>query len=155
MERIIQSAAVNVEILSSYGDLPLPSYQTAGSAGFDFFAAVESPVTVKPGDRALIPTGLKLAVPAGTELQIRPRSGLAAKNGVTVANAPGTVDSDYRGEIKIILVNLGKEPFTVERGMRVAQGVIAPYLRADFEVVSALDETERGAGGFGHTGLKR
>lgn len=144
---------VSIELLPHYGDLPLISYQTDGSAGFDFYAALEETITIEPGKREMVPTGLAFAIPAGLELQVRPRSGLAAKHGVTVVNSPGTVDSDYRGEVKIILVNLGDSPFTVERGMRIAQGIIAPYVKGNFKVVKSLTSTQRGDGGFGHTGL--
>lgn len=153
MIRMIQNVPLNIELLPSYEGLSLPVYQTEGAAGFDFLAAVEGPVEILPGKRAMISTGLKFAVPQGCELQVRPRSGLAAKNGVTVLNTPGTIDSDYRGEVKIILINLGDEPFVVERGMRIAQGILAPYYKAEFCVIDALDETERGSGGFGHTGV--
>ena len=153
MIRMIQNVSLPVEILPNYEGLPLPSYQTEGAAGFDFLAAVDEPVEINPGDRVMIPTGLKFAVPHGCEMQVRPRSGLAAKYGVTVLNTPGTIDSDYRGEIKIILINLGKEAFVVERGMRIAQGILAPYFKGEFAVVDALDETKRGAGGFGSTGI--
>jgi dUTP pyrophosphatase len=140
--------------LAHASDLPLPSYQTEGAAGLDLRAAVaaERPVTIAPGDRALIPTGLVLALPAGTEAQVRPRSGLAVRHGVTVLNAPGTIDADYRGEIQVILVNLGRASFTVERGMRIAQLVIAPAIRAAIRESSDLDETTRGVAGFGSTG---
>lgn len=134
--------------------LNLPGYATEHSAGMDLEAAVDTPLTLRPGERALVPTGLAIALPEGYEAQIRPRSGLAAKNGVTVLNAPGTIDADYRGEIKVILANLGTEPFTVERGMRVAQMVIAAYSRANWTLVETLDETARGAGGFGSTGTQ-
>ena len=153
MIRMIQNVPLNMELLPSYEGLPLPAYQTEGAAGFDFLAAVEESMEINPGEWVMVPTGLKFAVPQGCELQVRPRSGLAAKHGVTVLNTPGTIDSDYRGEIKIILINLGKETFVVERGMRIAQGILAPYYKGDFSVVDALDETERGAGGFGHTGV--
>ncbi|HEX2753150.1 MAG TPA: dUTP diphosphatase [Alphaproteobacteria bacterium] len=133
----------------------MPAYATALSAGVDLEAAVETPVTLKPGERQLIPTGLAMALPDGFEAQIRPRSGLAFKNGVTVLNSPGTIDADYRGEIKVILANLGAEDFTVERGMRVAQMVIAPYTQVAWDVVEELDETARGAGGFGSTGTQQ
>lgn len=132
--------------------LNLPAYATALSAGVDLEAAVEAPVTLKPGERQLIPTGLSIALPEGYEAQIRPRSGLAFKNGVTVLNSPGTIDADYRGEIKIILANLGAEPFTVERGLRVAQMVVSPCTQVSWQQVESLDETARGAGGFGSTG---
>ena len=135
-------------------DLPLPEYATAHAAGMDLCAAVETPVTLAPGARQLIPTGLSIALPVGYEAQIRPRSGLAFKNGVTVLNSPGTIDADYRGEVKVILANLGEAPFTVERGMRIAQMVIARHEVAQWNVVSSLDETGRGAGGFGSTGTK-
>ncbi len=132
--------------------LDLPAYETELAAGMDLAAAIAEPLTLAPGARALVPTGLAIALPAGHEAQIRPRSGLAARNGLTVLNAPGTIDADYRGEIKVILANLGAEPFTVERGMRIAQMVIAPVTRIIWDEVDALPETERGAGGFGSTG---
>jgi len=133
-------------------DLPLPAYQSDLAAGLDLLAAVEGPLTLVPGKRALVPTGLAMALPAGFEAQVRPRSGLAAKHGVTVLNTPGTVDADYRGEVKVILINLGEDPFVVERGMRIAQMVIAPVVKADIHEVGALSETVRGTGGFGSTG---
>ena len=133
-------------------DLPLPRYMTEGAAGMDVVAAVTEPVTLRPRARALIPTGLSVAVPRGFELQVRPRSGLALHHGVTVANAPGTVDSDYRGELGVLLVNLGEAPFVVARGARIAQLVLAPVARAHLELTDELDATKRGAGGFGHTG---
>ncbi|MCQ8240794.1 dUTP diphosphatase [Rhizosaccharibacter radicis] len=133
-------------------DLPLPGYATAGAAGMDLLAAVDAPVTVPAGGRVLIPTGLAVALPPGHELQIRPRSGLALKHGITLPNTPGTIDEDYRGEIGVILLNTGADPFVVERGMRVAQAVLAPVLRVAWREVDALDETGRAAGGFGSTG---
>lgn len=133
-------------------DLPLPAYETAQSAGMDLAAAIEAPVTLAPGGRAMVPTGLSIALPAGYEAQVRPRSGLAAKNGVTVLNTPGTVDADYRGEVKVILINLGDHAFEIERGMRIAQMVIAPVTQASFAEVDTLPETVRGTGGFGSTG---
>jgi dUTP pyrophosphatase len=135
-------------------DLPLPQYQTALAAGLDLLAAVptDTPVTLAPGARAIIPTGLAIALPAGTEGQVRPRSGLAAKNGVTVLNSPGTIDADYRGEVGVILINHGAEPFAVTRGMRIAQLVITKVEQAVFHEVASLDDTTRGAGGFGSTG---
>ena len=133
-------------------DLPLPAYETAQSAGMDLAAAIDAPVTLAPGGRAMVPTGLAIALPAGYEAQIRPRSGLAAKNGVTVLNTPGTVDADYRGEVKVILINLGDDAFEIERGMRIAQMVIAPVTQASFAEVDTLPETARGTGGFGSTG---
>lgn len=133
--------------------LPLPAYQSALAAGLDLLAAVpaDAPVTIAPGDRAMIPTGLRIALPPGTEGQIRPRSGLAMRHGITVLNTPGTIDADYRGEIQVLLVNLGREPFTVERGMRIAQLVIAATLQVTICEVAVLDDTARGGGGFGST----
>jgi dUTP pyrophosphatase len=135
-------------------DLPLPSYQSGDAAGLDLMAAVPegAPMVLAPGERSLIPTGLAIAVPSGFEAQVRPRSGLAARHGITVLNAPGTIDADYRGEIMVILINLGAELFTVTRGMRVAQLTIAPVVRASLAEVAELDPTPRGAGGFGSTG---
>lgn len=143
---------LRVERLPGSDDLPLPAYQTAGAAGLDLPAALGAPLELAPGARALVPTGLRLAIPPGYEGQVRPRSGLALRHGVTVLNAPGTIDADYRGELAVILVNLGSEPFTLRRGERIAQLVIAPVSRAEVVVVAAVDETARGAGGFGHTG---
>ncbi len=143
---------VSVKRLPHNDDLPLPSYESASAAGMDLPAAVMADVILDPGERDLIATGLAIAVPDGYEAQIRPRSGLAARNGVTVLNTPGTVDADYRGEVKVILVNLGNEPFTVTRGMRIAQMVIAPVVQAAMEQVDELPKTARGAGGFGSTG---
>ena len=143
---------VSVKRLPHNEDLPLPSYESASAAGMDLPAAVTADVILDPGERDLIATGLAIALPDGYEAQIRPRSGLAARNGVTVLNTPGTVDADYRGEVKVILVNLGKEPFTVTRGMRIAQMVIAPVVQATMEQVDELPDTARGAGGFGSTG---
>ena len=133
-------------------DLPLPAYASAGAAGFDFRAAVAGPVVLPPGGRALIPLGFACAVPSGSELQIRPRSGLAANHGVTVLNAPGTVDSDYRGPLMACLINHGTAPFTIARGDRVAQGVVATAPQVMIAEVDALDDTARGSGGFGSTG---
>ena len=133
-------------------DLAVPAYATSQSAGMDLSAAIDTPLILGPGERTLVPTGLAIALPEGYEAQIRPRSGLAAKNGVTVLNTPGTIDADYRGEIKVILINHGKEPFAIERGMRIAQMIIARYEQAAWSVVESLEETERGAGGFGSTG---
>jgi dUTP pyrophosphatase len=132
--------------------LPLPDYATAGAAGMDLLAAVHASVTIDPGKRALIPTGLTIALPPGYELQIRPRSGLALRHGITLPNSPGTIDEDYRGEIQIIILNTGDEPFTVARGSRIAQAVLAPVSRAQWEEVDCLERTVRGAGGFGSTG---
>lgn len=149
------NAAVAITQLPHAEGLSLPAYATEHAAGVDLEAAVGEPVTLKPGERQLIPTGLAIALPEGFEAQIRPRSGLAFKNGVTVLNSPGTIDADYRGEVKVILANLGTEPFTVERGMRVAQMVIARYERVAWQQVAELDETTRGSGGFGSTGVKK
>ena len=144
--------AIAVRRLPHGADLPLPSYATEGAAGMDLLAAVTTPITIQPGQRALIPTGLTLALPAGHELQIRPRSGLALKNGILVANSPGTIDEDYRGEVQIIVLNAGDAPFTVERGMRIAQAILAPVTRATWHETDTLPETTRAAGGFGSTG---
>lgn len=133
-------------------DLAAPAYQSDLAAGLDLRAAVEVPMVLDPGQRALVPTGFAMAIPAGFEGQVRPRSGLAAKHGVTVLNTPGTIDADYRGEVKVILVNLGEAPFEIERGARIAQLVIAPVHQAQIVEVGELSETERGAGGFGSTG---
>jgi len=141
-----------VQRLAHAEGLPLPAYATPGAAAMDLLAAVAAPVVVPPGGRVLIPTGLRVALPAGHEWQIRPRSGLALKHGVTLVNAPGTIDEDYRGEVGVILLNTGAEDFVVERGMRVAQAVLAPVVRAVFEEVVVLPETSRGTGGFGSTG---
>lgn len=134
-------------------DLPLPSYQSEHAAGVDLCAAVDGAIILEPGKRALVPTGIAIALPSNMEAQVRPRSGLAAKHGVTVLNTPGTIDADYRGEIKVILINLGEEPFEIQRGTRIAQMVVAPVSRVAFAAVADLDATERGAGGFGSTGL--
>jgi dUTP pyrophosphatase len=136
-------------------DLPLPSYQSSHAAGLDLHAAVpaDSPVVIKAGGRALIPSGIAIALPPNTEAQVRPRSGLAIRHGITVLNTPGTIDADYRGEIQIILVNLGAESFTVQRGMRIAQLVVAPTMRCEICELANLDETTRGAGGLGSTGV--
>ena len=141
-----------VRRLPHAADLPLPAYETAGAAGFDLCAAVPGTVTLAPGARALVPTGLAMALPPGHEGQVRPRSGLALRHGVTVLNAPGTVDADYRGEVMVLLVNLGDAPFAIERGMRIAQMVVAAHATVEIEPVEALDATPRGTGGFGSTG---
>jgi dUTP pyrophosphatase len=133
-------------------EVALPAYQSEAAAGMDLCAAVAEPVTLNPGERSLIPTGCAMAIPAGYEGQVRPRSGLALRHGVTVLNAPGTVDADYRGELKVLLINHGQSPFVVNRGDRVAQLVICPVARADLVVTGALDETARGPGGYGSTG---
>ncbi|MDP4601281.1 MAG: dUTP diphosphatase [Schleiferiaceae bacterium] len=134
---------------------PLPDYATPGSAGLDLRAHLPEPKVIQPGERVLIPTGLSLALPNGFEAQVRPRSGLALKHGITVLNSPGTVDADYRGDVGVILINLGAEPFTIEPGDRVAQLVIAAYAQVEWTSVEVLPETERGAGGFGHTGTQK
>ena len=136
-------------------DLDLPSYETAGAAGMDLRAAVsaDEPMTLAPGKRALVPTGFIMEIPAGFEAQIRPRSGLAFKNGITCLNTPGTIDSDYRGEVKVLLINLGDDAFVIERGMRIAQMVIAPVTQVSVAEISEVSETKRGAGGFGSTGV--
>ena len=134
--------------------LALPAYATPDSAGMDLLAAVAAPVTLAPGERRLVPSGLAIQLPSGYEAQVRPRSGLALKQGVTVLNAPGTVDADYRGEVGVILVNLGQAPFTISRGDRIAQLVVAPVIQARWAEVADLEESQRGAGGFGSTGVK-
>lgn len=148
------STAVRITRLPHGRDLPLPSYQSALAAGLDLVAAVpdNAPCAIAPGARALIPTGIAIALPAGFEAQVRPRSGLAVRHGLTVLNAPGTVDADFRGEVQVALVNLGTDPVTVVRGMRIAQLVVAPVTRVDLQEVATLDETVRGTGGFGSTG---
>jgi dUTP pyrophosphatase len=134
--------------------VPPPAYQTAHAAGLDLPAAVEGEITILPGQRVLVPTGWAMAIPPGYEGQVRPRSGLALKHGVTVLNTPGTIDADYRGEVKVLLVNLGQDPFVVRAGDRIAQLLIAPVVRASFEVVAELEDTARGAGGYGSTGVR-
>lgn len=149
----MQTVPVRVERLSHGADLDLPAYGSAEAAGCDLLAAVADRLILAPGDSAIVPTGLRIALPPGYELQVRPRSGLAAKHGVTVLNTPGTVDSDYRGEVGVVLINHGRAAFTVERGMRIAQAVLAPVLRIEWEPVTDLEATARGAGGFGSTGV--
>ena len=146
--------AVTVRITKEPGcdDLPLPAYETEHAAGMDLRAAVTMPFTLQPGERVLVPTGLCIALPEGYEAQIRPRSGLALKHGISLLNTPGTIDADYRGEIRIIMANLGQEPFVIQRGDRIAQMIVAPVTRVQWDVRDGLDETARGAGGFGHTG---
>lgn len=144
---------IKVKIINNSG-YPLPVYETFSSAGMDVRAAVKEPVVLGPLERRLIPTGLRVQLPHGYEMQLRPRSGLALKHGITLANSPGTVDADYRGEIAVILINLSNEPFTVNPGERICQMVIAHYTRIEWEAVERIDETERGEGGFGHTGLQ-
>jgi dUTP pyrophosphatase len=151
----VSKAELRVKRLPHGADLPLPAYQSAGAAGLDLLAAVaaDAPLTIGPGHRAVVPTGLAIALPAGSEGQVRPRSGLALRHGVTVLNSPGTVDADYRGEIQVILVNLGQEPFTVARGMRIAQLVVGSAMQLTIREIADLDETTRGVAGFGSTGL--
>ena len=144
---------IQVKVINK-GKQPLPQYATAQSAGMDLRANTTEPFTLTPLERKLVPTGLFIALPEGYEAQVRPRSGLALKHGITVLNTPGTIDADYRGEIGVVLVNLSNEPFTIEPGERIAQMVIAKHEQANFLVVEELDETERGAGGYGHTGVK-
>jgi dUTP pyrophosphatase len=148
----MMAVAVALQILPHGRNLPLPSYATAGSAGVDLAAAVDTALVLTPGERVAVPTGVALALPDGWEGQIRPRSGLALKHGITVLNSPGTIDADYRGEIRVILANLGNLPVTIARGERIAQLVIAPVSRAAWQVVADLPQTSRGAGGFGSTG---
>ena len=144
--------AVHITRDPECADLPLPAYETEHAAGMDLRAAVREPLTLAPGQRTLVPTGLRIALPPGTEAQIRPRSGLALKHGILLVNSPGTIDADYRGEIQIILANFGNEPYTVQRGDRIAQMIIAPVTKVEWVLSDALDETPRGEGGFGHTG---
>lgn len=135
-------------------EVSLPKYETSGSSGMDLAANIDDKITIDPGKTVIIPTGLSLSIPKGFEVQIRPRSGLAAKQKITVLNTPGTIDADYRGEIKVILINLGKDSFIVERGLRIAQMVVCPVVQAQLKEVDDLSETERGKGGFGSTGTK-
>ncbi|MFT9408224.1 dUTP diphosphatase [Acetobacter fabarum] len=151
-EKTSGTVGIKVRRLSHGLDLPLPAYATQGAAGMDLLAALDAPLRLEPGQRGLVPTGLSIALPAGYELQVRPRSGLALKHGIVLPNAPGTIDEDYRGEIGVIVMNAGQEVFVVEPGMRIAQAVIAPVIRATWIECDNLDETERGTGGFGSTG---
>ena len=144
---------VAIQRLPHADDLPLPAYATAGAAGLDLFAAVKTPITLEPGRHVPVPTGIALALPDGFEAQVRPRSGLALRHGVTVLNAPGTIDSDYRGEVTAILINPSKESFSIARGMKIAQLVVAPHARVEWNETATLETTSRGAGGFGSTGL--
>lgn len=144
---------VKIKIVNK-GQQPLPTYATAQSAGMDLRANIDAPIILRPMERQLIPTGLHIALPEGFEAQVRPRSGLALKHGITVLNTPGTIDADYRGELKVLLVNFSNTDFVINAGERVAQMVIARYEKVDFEQVIELDDTERGAGGYGHTGVK-
>ncbi len=144
---------IKVKIINRSGN-PLPAYETPGAAGMDVRACLDAPVTLGPLERALIPTGLRIQLPRGYECQVRPRSGLALKHGISLVNTPGTVDADYRGEIGVIVINLSREPFTINDGDRICQIVINQYTRVEWEAVERLDETERGDGGFGHTGVE-
>jgi dUTP pyrophosphatase len=150
------SEHIKVKITRMIGasqDLPLPTYATAGSAGMDLFAAVETEVTIQPLETVLVPTGYSIELPEGYEAQVRPRSGLAIKSQIGILNSPGTIDSDYRGEIRVILTNFGRHPYTVKRGDRIAQLIVQRYARVQWEEVGKLSETRRGEGGFGHTGV--
>ena len=149
----VESVEIEVVRLAHGHDLALPDYASAAAAGADLLAAIDQDIELGPLERRIVPTGISIALPVGFEGQVRPRSGLAAKNGVTVANAPGTIDADYRGEVGVILINLGQEPFRITRGMRIAQLVVARHARAVWREVSELDRTARGAGGFGSTGV--
>jgi dUTP pyrophosphatase len=144
---------LKVQTMSHYEGLPLPTYATDFSAGMDLLAAIEEEILLKPMARVLVPTGIALAIPRGYEVQVRPRSGLAIKNGIGLVNSPGTIDADYRGEIKVILINLGQEDFLIKRGMRIAQMVLAPVMQMVLEPTVELEKSERGTGGFGHTGI--
>ena len=148
---MLEPIDIAVKRLDHAGDLPLPSYETAGSAGMDVRAAEE--LVIVPGERGLVGTGLAFAIPAGYEIQVRPRSGLALKKGISIPNTPGTIDSDYRGELKVIMINLGQEDFLIERSDRIAQIVVAPVQRGILVEVTDLDDTQRGSGGFGSTGI--
>jgi dUTP pyrophosphatase len=149
----MKNIQVKLQQLPHGKDLPLPEYATLQAAGVDLVAAIDSDVILKPMQRALITTGIAIALPAGFEAQIRPRSGLALKNGISIVNTPGTIDADYRGEIKVILINLGEENFTVTRGARIAQMVVAPVTQVAWQQADSLEETERASGGFGSTGM--
>jgi len=149
-----KTLSVQLKPLAHFGDLPLPKFETSLAAGADLRAALDTDMSLAPGERALVPTGFAMALPAGYEAQIRPRSGLAYKHGITCLNTPGTIDADYRGEVKVLLINHGSDAFTITRGERIAQMVIAPITQPDFIQVETLDDTARGAGGFGSTGTK-
>lgn len=153
VDNMPEQVKVNIQRIEGNDDLPLPRYMSDGASGMDIFAALEEPVMIPAGEVALVPAGIKIALPEGFEAQIRPRSGLAIRNGIGLLNSPGTIDSDYRGEIKIIMFNFGKEPFTVNRGERIAQMVITRVARAILVEQDDLEDTRRGSGGFGHTGV--
>jgi dUTP pyrophosphatase len=148
----MEKPTLRIEVLPGNEDLGLPAYATEGSAGMDLKAALTGALTLKPGERGVVPTGLKMAIPPGFEGCVRPRSGLAMKQGLTLTNSPGTVDSDYRGEVKVLVINLGQEPVVLKRGERIAQLLISPVAQAQIVKVEQVDDTQRGAGGFGHTG---
>ena len=148
------SLKIDIEILDNASDLPIPKYQTEGAAGMDLYAALSKSIVLRPLERTIIPTGLKISLPKNLEAQIRPRSGLAYTHGISILNSPGTIDSDYRGEIKILLINLGQDKFVVEHSSRIAELVIAPIIQAKLKVVLALNKTKRGHRGFGSTGQK-
>ena len=150
----MRSLSVQIKRLPHGADLPLPRYATPDSAGVDLLAAIPDAVVLAPGERQLIPSGIAVALPPGTEAQVRPRSGLALRHGITLLNTPGTIDADYRGEIGVILINLGQEPFAIDRGMRIAQMIIAPVVQVAWDEVSELSDSSRGAGGFGSTGVE-
>ena len=149
----LRAPVIKIKRLANGGGIDLPAYATSGAAGMDICAANEADIVLAAGERCAVPTGFAMAIPDGFEAQIRPRSGLALKHGISVANAPGTIDSDYRGEIAVIIINLGNAPFTITRGMRIAQMVIAPVTRGQFTEVADLDDSDRGEGGFGSTGV--
>lgn len=148
-----ESRQILIKCLPHHEGLALPAYSTDGSSGMDLTAAIDSDIALLPGKRVLVPTGISISLPKGLEAQIRPRSGLALKHGITLLNTPGTIDSDYRGEIQIVMINLGEEAFVIKRGLRIAQMIISQYVTADFKIVEELDVTLRNKGGFGHTGL--
>lgn len=148
----METISVKVRVRSGCEDLALPAYETDHASGMDLRAAVDGPLVLQPGERTLVPTGIHIAVPVGYEGQVRPRSGLAARDGLTLVNAPGTIDADYRGEVKVVLINLGEKPVTINRGDRIAQLVICPVVRAVWDPVDELEDTARSSGGFGHTG---
>lgn len=148
----MDNISISIKKLPNLGDLPLPSYATLSSAGMDLVAAIDEDIVLKPMERKAIPTGISIALPDGYEAQVRPRSGLALKNGISVPNAPGTIDADYRGEVCALLINLSDKDFVIFRGMRIAQMIVAKYSSVNWSIVAELPETERGAGGFGSTG---
>ena len=145
---------IKIQIKKVSTSVSIPKYETSGSSGMDVAAYIEKNITIAPGEKALVPTGFSVSIPLGYEIQIRPRSGLAAKKNITVLNTPGTIDADYRGEIKVILINLGKEKFIIENGDRIAQMIVCPVVQADLKEVKELSDTARGSGGFGSTGTK-